>query len=241
MNARESRDARSLRRDDWPAVGVETACPVHLDKWAAGKKFAGHTVQDVKESIAIAPEHQFARTAVPIRIRQDGNLHRVIVVGVARCELEIPLEFPGIRVEGDGRIRVQVIAGSLFRVPVRTGISGAPIGQVEIGIVGTGNPDGSAAMFPIATSPTFVAGFPWLGDRIKAPGFFSGASFEGGDKAANPELTSGDADDHFVFDHQGRHGHGVASGSLGQLHVPECMAVFGIDGNQVRVDGGHEE
>ena len=95
-------------------------------------------------------------------------------------------------------------------IKVRARIAGAPVRQVEIGIVGAGHPDGAAAMFPIASAPAIVAGLIRIGNRIEVPGLFAGLGFEGGDEAANAEFASGNAHDHFILDHQRRHGLGIA-------------------------------
>src|ERR1700737_3198599 len=66
LNARKCRLARRLRCEEWPPVGVEAACPIHLNEWVTREKFACTAVQDIEESIAVSPQHQFSRAAVPI-------------------------------------------------------------------------------------------------------------------------------------------------------------------------------
>jgi hypothetical protein len=80
-------------------------------------------IEHVKETIPIRPHHQLARCAVPLRIDKDGNLNGVVIVGIVRGELKMPLELPGIRIERYDRIRIQVVARALCGIPIGTGIS----------------------------------------------------------------------------------------------------------------------
>ena len=75
LDAWISRHTRWLRRGDRPAVGIQTACPIDLYEWLASQKLPRPAIQNIEEAIAIAPKHQLARAAVPIRIGQDRNLH----------------------------------------------------------------------------------------------------------------------------------------------------------------------
>ena len=67
------------------------------------------------------------------------------------------------------------------------------------------------------------------------------ADVVGGDEAADAELAAGDADDDLVLDDQRSMRDGVALLGLGDVSVPQRLAVLGVDGNQTRVDGAHEE
>src|SRR6202035_1706254 len=58
LDAGIRRHTRRLRCGDWPAIGIEAARPIDLHEWLAVQKLARTTIQNIKEAIAIAPEHQ---------------------------------------------------------------------------------------------------------------------------------------------------------------------------------------
>src|SRR4029077_1655263 len=130
LDARIRRHTRRLRRGDRPATGIEAARPIDLYEGLAGEKLPRPAIQNIEEAVAIAPEHQLARAAVPIRVGQDRYLHRVIVVGVVRRELEVPLHLARVSVQREYGIRVEIVAEALNGVKIRAGIAGTPVGQI---------------------------------------------------------------------------------------------------------------
>ena len=56
-----------------------------------------------------------------------------------------------------------------------------------------------------------------------------------------PILAAGRAHDHFVFHHQRGMRDGIAGFRLGDGRIPQRLPVLGIDGDQMRVDGAHEQ
>ena len=96
-------------------------------------------------------------------------------------------------------------------------------------------------MLPIFAFPAFVAGLAGTGNGVEAPSLFAAVRFKGSDEAANAIFAAGQADDHFVFHHERRHGHGITRGRVSELVIPNRVAVPGIQGDQVRVHGGHEQ
>ena len=130
MNAWERRSSRRLGRRDRAPIRVQATGPIHLYEWPAGEKLPRRSVQNVKEPVSIAPEYQLPRTPVPIHIRENGNLHRVIIVRVVWGELEIPLQLSGVGLKRQDAIGIEIVAGPLPWIPIRTRIAGTPIGQV---------------------------------------------------------------------------------------------------------------
>src|SRR5205814_495953 len=81
------------------------------------------------------------------------HLHRVVVVAVVRRELEMPLQLTGVGIERDDAVRVEVVAGTLTRIPVRTGVPDAPVREIQRRIVRAGDPHRRAAVLPIVAPP----------------------------------------------------------------------------------------
>ena len=110
-----------------------------------------------------------ARAALELDIGQHRNLRGVPIEFVVRRELVVPLQLAGIGVERDHRGTVQVVAQARIAVPIRTGIPGSPEGQIGFRIVGTGHPDGRAAVHPgivgfaVLAEPGLIAGLAGSG------------------------------------------------------------------------------
>ena len=119
-------------------------------------------------------------------------MHGIVIEIVVRRELEVPFELAGIGVERDHAIAIEVVAGAMVAIPIGTGIADAPVGEIEIGIVGARDPDGGAAGLPGIAGPGFVAGFARAGDGVEAPGFLAGRGVVGGDETADAVLAAGD-------------------------------------------------
>ena len=214
--ARPGRLARRLRRWDGPSFRVESAGPVHLHERRAEEETAVRAIEHVEKSVAVRPEHRLGRRAAPVEIGQHGDLDGVVVVGVVRRELEVPLQLSGIRIERHDAVGVEIVARPQIRVPVRTGIPDAPERQVRRRIVGRRHPQRSAAGLPRVAFPGFVAGLAGPGNRVEAPDFLSGARVECRDKTADAVFAAADADEHLVLDDERRHRDRVA-----ELRIPD--------------------
>ena len=137
-----------LRRLDRPAVRVEPAHPVHLDERLAQQEFSGRAIEHIVVAVAIRPQQRLQRRALQCDVREHRHLYGVVVVAIVRRELVVPPQPPGVGVERHDRGRVKVVAGPLIVAVVGADVAGAPVGQIQIGIVGSGDPDRSAAVFP---------------------------------------------------------------------------------------------
>ena len=155
-----------LRRLDGAAALVETAGPVHVDERVAANELAGRAIEHVEKAVAIRPEHELAaRSAGGRQVDEHGNLHGVVVVIVVRRELEVPLELARVGVERDDAVGVQIVAGTLRRVPVGAGIADAPIREIERRVVRAREPHRRAAVLPrvAAIRPRLEPGSPGAG------------------------------------------------------------------------------
>ncbi len=84
---------------DRPAVLVQAGRPGLLDERLAQQELSGGSVQHVEEAVAVGPQHHFAWFALPVDIREYGNLGGVPVILVAGRELEIPLQLTGVGIQ----------------------------------------------------------------------------------------------------------------------------------------------
>ena len=187
----------------------------------AKRKFAVGAIEHIEETVAIGVEEKFARFAVEIGVEEDGDFGGVPIVEIEGSELEIPLEFAGVGIEGDDGIGIKIFAFAFGAVVGGSGIAGGPVEKIELGIVCAGDPGGSAAAGSgIGTGPGITAGFAGSGDRVEAPGEFAGGGVVCVDEAADAVFAAGNADDDFVFDDEWSDGEGVALRVVGGLNIP---------------------
>src|SRR5262249_47486974 len=127
-----------------------------------------------------------------------------------------------------------VVAGPLYRVPGRR-ISGPVIDEVQLGIVRIPAPSRAAADFPLIALPGLearifangIAEFRCLlrtdehfivrARRIRAPYPLTSLHVIGSEMAADAELSTGDASQHFVLHDHWRRRAGLALGRVAVL------------------------
>ena len=185
---------------------VEAVHPVHLDERLAHQELArwfdpAHTSAHCGWPRASPCEA--ARICGPVHVREHRHLGRIVVHLVVRSELVIPLELPGIRVQRDHAIAVQIVAE-----PVRPSQSGAgfPVPQYVRFDSGSYAPVFHTAAPPrlprIAAQVSFPgspgSGIVWK-RQTSVPVFASNAAMI----PRRAPIPAGRADDHFVLDHQG--------------------------------------
>src|SRR4051812_34040091 len=118
----------------------------------------------------------------------------------------MPFELAGVRIDGDDGGAVQVVSNAVVAVIVRTGVAGAPHGEVRLGVIGTGNPDGSSAVqvrvirFAVLAEPGFVSLVTGSGNRVEAPDLLTGVHVEGSEEPADTVFAARDAGDHLILD-----------------------------------------
>ena len=151
--------------------------------------------------------------------------------------LEVPLHFAGIGVEGDDALGVEVVAFADVAVEIGGGVAGAPVEEIQLGIVGAGEPGAAAAGFPGVAGPGVVAGFAGAGDGVPAPETFAGVGVIGVEEAVEAMIAGGDAHDDFILDDHGRGGGPIAFGGFGDFGFPEHGSVTSVEGDQVGVGG----
>src|SRR5206468_257816 len=99
----------------------------------------------------------------------------------------------------------------------------------------TGNPCGRAADFPGVAFPGFVAGFARTGNGVEAPFARAGHGVISIDEPANAVFAAGNPDEHEMVDHQGRECDAVALTVVRRAHVPNDIARFCVERDDVGV------
>src|SRR5262249_145936 len=109
---------------------VEAAHPGNLYEGLSKQELACRAIQYIEHSIAIGPEHYFARFTLPLDVGEDRNLSRVKIEFVMRRKLVMPFQFTGIGVECHYRAGVQVVPWPRITVPVGPCVSGTPVNEI---------------------------------------------------------------------------------------------------------------
>src|SRR5690348_877288 len=107
---------------------------------------AGGAVEDKEKRIAAGLSQKLTRLAFELGVEQNGRLHGVPVVDIVRRRLKSPDEFPRVRIEGDDRAGVKIVAGTLVANENGIGVARAPIEEIELRVVGSRHPSHAATM-----------------------------------------------------------------------------------------------
>src|SRR5207249_10512266 len=116
----------------------------------------------------------------------DGSGDLVPVPRVVPVVLVVSAQLSGVGVEGKHRGRVEVVAGPLVAHPLGA-VAGPPVREVELGVVGAGDPDGHPARAPRVALPGLRPGLTGSGNGERLPRRAAGAGVEGLDEAADSE------------------------------------------------------
>ncbi len=144
------------RSDDWPAFGGQAAGPgQRAGVGPSQQKLAVGTVQHIEKAVAVGLNHQLAGFTFPRRIDQRRRSHGVKIMHVMRRELEVPLQFAGLRIERDDRVGVEIVPRPIVSDQIVAGVADRPVESVQILVVGPGHPGRSARMINSCSLPGF--------------------------------------------------------------------------------------
>ena len=160
--------------------------------------------------------------------------------------LEIPGQRPVAGPQCHGRCRVQGVierCGAAARPHPRLRLRHAPVGEVEIGIVGAGNPGLAPDAELIGQlAPRVAAGLTGPRDRVEFPRQHSGRGVERADPAAvvSEAVAAGEPLQHLAFDHDRSRVRRVPLGPVGNGRRPHLPAGAGVERHEMGVGRRHE-
>src|SRR5262249_57828778 len=143
---------------------------------------------------------------------------------VVRCELVMPLELAGVRIERDYGGAVEVVALALVAVIVGAWVTGGPVQQLDLGVVGSGEPGGGAAVLDRPAHPGLRSRLAPRGDRPEPPGMLACGSLVGVHKSTDAFIATRYARNHQVIDNERRAGGAVILAMVGRLDLPDELA-----------------
>ena len=186
---------------------------------------SGRTVDDEEEAVLRRVQDDLALRTCDLEVRQDHRLRRGVVPVVTRCLLVVPDVLAGVRVQGDDRRQIEVVAaaGAAQVAAPRRPVAGADVHQVQRGVEGHGVPGcPAAAEFPVLAAR--VPGLRGLGHRLileglarvarhrePAPFLLARFGVVGRDVAAHAILRATVADHHVALEDARRAGDGVGA------------------------------
>src|ERR1700691_2103980 len=113
-------------------------------------------------------------------------------------------------------------------VVIGSGISGSPIQQVQLRIIGSGAPCASAAGASHVFSPGFRTGLARTRNGPHTPEALAGFRVVGVKETPNPYVASGHSDNDFPVEHSRRPVHCVALAILVNVDSPFHRACGGV-------------
>src|SRR5213594_3247231 len=195
----------------------------------------GSTLQHPEIAVARGMHQALDRTAVALDVHQQRRRHLVPVPGIIPVVLVIRADLARVGVEREHRGRIEVVARALIAHPLRT-VAGAPVGEIQLGIVVAGDPDRRPARLPRIALPRLRAGLARRRDREGLPRRLAAARVQRLDEAADAQLTAGDTDHDLPPRDQGRQGHVVATLVVLDRLVPHHLARLGVERDDVRIE-----
>ncbi len=153
----------------------------------------------------------------------------------------MPLALPRRRVEGQDRVRVEVVPRAQVAVPVGGGVPGGPVERVADRVVGSRRPGRCAAGLVGIAGPRVGALFSRRGYGVVAPDAFAGLHVVGVEVAAHPVLPPGDPDDGEIADDErcGRDADAVGVGR--HRRGPGDLAAAAVERDELCVEGSHQD
>jgi len=238
---------------DRTTVLVQALGPGDLvDEGEAADELAVGAVQYVEEAVAVGGAGCLDGLAAFLVIEGDQLVDAVVVPAIMRGGLEVPLDRAVIRVDGQTRGGIQVVARTQVRVPRRR-VAGAEQQRVGVRVVVAAQPGGCATGFPQVARPGlagFAAGdaaFDLLAilpdvahvtfDGRTGPQQLAILRIVGFHLAHHAEFTTGYAGDQLAFDDQRRRSQRVAGLVVGDGLLPDHLAGVLVQRDQLGVEG----
>ena len=154
----------------------------------------------------------------------------------------MPFQLSGIRIQRNNAVGVKIVTGiPRSSIPPWVGIAGPPERQIGFRIVRTGHPNRRASVLPRISRPRLIARFARFCDGLETPHLVSRVHVERRDPTVHAELVRRWTEDHFVFHHEWGDVELQTLFPVDERLVPNRLAAFRIDGNQVAVVGRPEQ
>src|SRR5712692_3455941 len=164
-------------------------------------KLSSHAIEHPNEATLVRMNDKLLGPAVSCDVDQHRLVRGIEVPRVVRNLLIVPVQLSGVGINRDYAVGVEVLAGPHRIIEVRRRIADAPINQIQLRIIRSGEPRRPAAVLPhIGVGPGLVPRLSRSGYRVEPPRESSRLGVERADVAAMRAVASGSSNDDFVFD-----------------------------------------
>src|SRR5213593_1658051 len=191
--------ARRIAADQLAGLGVDPLDPVidEVHRPDVLDLAVGAVVHEDEAALVLVDEELLAVAVEDQALAEP----RVVVPVVVRDLLVIPLELPGIGIQGEHGGSVEVVAGaSASPVVVGSGVGGAPVDEVERRIERAGHPPAAAPELARVPSPALRV----ILDGVELPDLLAVVRVDPEDLPLDGILSRGLPQDQLVLDHEGR-------------------------------------
>src|SRR5262249_18614361 len=150
--------------------------------------------------------------------------------------LIVPDQLAGLGPDGDHARGIETVGAAAIGRIVRLGVAGAPIDQVELGVVGPVLPGRATAVLPgigHLPGPGLCAGLARRGNGVAAPQMLAGRRVPAVEEAAGGAVAAGHAGDQHAVGDERRDDAGVAFLVVGELLLPELLAGLHVERDDV--------
>ena len=231
-----------LRVNNRTTIFVQPFRPVELlNILRAVQKLPIPTIQDVHIAVPIGLGQGFDRLPAARDIEQKHAGVAIVVPDIVRGELEVPFDLATVRVKGQGRVRVEIIALPSVTVPVGGRVAGCPVHQVKVRVIRARHPGRTAALFIRITGPGLDAGLAFVRHGITPPLPLARLKIIGVDIAANAVFTAGNTDNDVIPNNQGGQGKAETAGIVVGFRIPHDRAGFSVKCDNTRIQSGHND
>ena len=214
--------------------------PVHRAVGVGRQELSGSTIEHVEEAVAVHLHRHLAQLTVNLDVGEYHFPHRIPVKHIVGRRLIMPDNFTGLRTHGDNRRCIQIIALAVSGIP-GTRIAGAPIHQVKLGIIGTGDPGtGASVLVGFPRLPSVMAFFSGAGGGVTPPQMFTGLRVPAIKVAADTEFSPRDARYQHTVGHQWRCRLRIPLRPFRRLLPPYFLAGLLVEGDHIGVQSGAE-
>ena len=204
-----------------------------------GNQFAIGAVEHIHEAIFVGLDHHFAELSVDPKIRKQLLVVAVNVINIVGRVLKITSHLACFRPNREHAGSEEAVHSLARARIIGFRVAGAPVNEIEVGIIRTGAPRRASAVFPgIAIfRPRFGTGFAGRRDGVSAPQFLSCIWIPAIEESAGGGFSAGLSGDQDAVGNDRPTGGVVALFPVGEALVPEFFAGLHVESEEVIIDG----
>ena len=208
---------------------------------------AGFPVGDEEEAVAIGLHQDRRVGSADLQVGQQQFVDAVIVPGVGRRALDVPLDLAGVGVDGESRCGIKVRQLAEVAIPGRahagvpgSRIAGPPVHSIGLRIVGADQPGRAAAVKAGVALPRVATGLTRRRDGIGLPELLAVVQIERQKCAAYAVFATAEAGDDLVANDERRRGDDGTLLVVDDLRSPKLLAAGGIERRELAIQPADE-